>query len=112
MTDRNIIVVKQGLRELVAHEHIKIGGYSFEFKCDLNGGRIIGFNKGLCIRMFTGNGWTELIDNNYVGLDIPDFEKNHLKDLNKIFNAFEKYLVSLLHLSNLEIEIMKAGSKK
>ena len=93
-------VTLQTERYLRAYKVFKVNENTYQYTIDLEkSSSPCGFNYRNCVKLFTKNGWENIVDNRFLGIeDIDDFYLDDIKTIKVLeenFKIFEAYIKEL-----------------
>jgi len=98
-------IIKKEKDRLIAYKIFKINNHTYQFTIDIKmGGNVDGFNDEIYVKMFTGNGWVNVVDNRFLGLpdiNVYELKKDYiLEKIENYFKVFKSYIEDLEGVGN------------
>jgi len=95
-----VTITKRTDKKLNGYKIFRIGNHTYQFTINITrGSSSCGFNSDYCVKLFSGNGWANIVDNRFLG--ISDIDTYYLTDdktiekINKDFEIFKSYIEEL-----------------
>jgi len=98
-------IIKKDIDRLMGYKVFKINNHTYQFTINIKmGGNVEGFNDEIFVKMFTDNGWVNIVDNRFLGLpdiNIYELKKDYILDkIEKYFKIFKSYIEDLEGIKN------------